>query len=189
MRDNKATTIDSAEKARFEKHAKVWWNTEGPFWPLHRMNALRTELIVEQVLTGFTERPTDHHQPLSGLKVLDIGCGGGLLCEPMARLGAEVTGIDPSEKNIKTASVHAGEQELAIDYRATTAEALAAAGERFDVARDPRHERSTLFFVVISEAQAMDVIEQPYAHREESALSPCSQSSGRHAQGHRGQKD
>ena len=133
MRYNKATTIDPAEKARFEKHAKVWWNTEGPFWPLHRMNQLRTELIVNEVLKAFSERTPERIHPLSGLKVLDIGCGGGILSEAMARLGAEVTGIDIVEKNVGIASTHAEEQGLGIHYRCMAVEDLVKEGSRFDL--------------------------------------------------------
>ena len=125
-------SVDEAEVAKFSALAAEWWNPAGKFGVLHKFNPVRQAWIIEQVTARLGLDPMAR-APLSGLRVLDIGCGGGLLCEPMARLGAEVTGIDPSEKNIKTASVHAGEQELAIDYRATTAEALAAAGERFDV--------------------------------------------------------
>jgi 2-polyprenyl-6-hydroxyphenyl methylase / 3-demethylubiquinone-9 3-methyltransferase len=99
---------------------------------LHKFNPVRLDYIKEQVTARLARDPLVE-KPFAGLRLLDIGCGGGLLCEPMARLGAEVVGVDPSEKNIKTATVHAGEQGLAIDYRVGTAEALAAAGEMFDV--------------------------------------------------------
>ncbi|MEM9471911.1 MAG: bifunctional 2-polyprenyl-6-hydroxyphenol methylase/3-demethylubiquinol 3-O-methyltransferase UbiG [Pseudomonadota bacterium] len=127
-----ATSVDSAEVERFSAMAAEWWNPEGKFAVLHKFNPVRLDYIREQVTARLR---IDPHQrtPFAGLKFLDIGCGGGLLSEPMARLGAEVTAVDPSEKNIKTASVHAREQGLDIDYRASTAEQLAAEGARFDV--------------------------------------------------------
>jgi 2-polyprenyl-6-hydroxyphenyl methylase/3-demethylubiquinone-9 3-methyltransferase len=102
------------------------------FGVLHKFNPVRLDYIREQVTARLRIDP-NQREPFKGLRFLDIGCGGGLLCEPMARLGAEVVGVDASEKNIKTASVHAEEQGLEIDYRASTAEDLAAAGEKFDV--------------------------------------------------------
>jgi 2-polyprenyl-6-hydroxyphenyl methylase/3-demethylubiquinone-9 3-methyltransferase len=110
----------------------LWWNPTGKFAVLHVFNPVRLAFIKEQVAARFGRDPFDR-RPFAGLRLLDIGCGGGLLCEPMARLGADVVGADPSEKNIKTARVHAGEQELEIDYRIVTAEGLLAAGESFDV--------------------------------------------------------
>jgi 2-polyprenyl-6-hydroxyphenyl methylase/3-demethylubiquinone-9 3-methyltransferase len=112
--------------------AAEWWNPDGKFGVLHRFNPVRLAWIKEQVTARFARDPFGRH-PYGGLRVLDIGCGGGLLSEPMARLGAAVVGADPSEQNIKTAAVHATEQELSIDYRVSTAEDLAAAGEKFDV--------------------------------------------------------
>ncbi len=126
------TTLDPAEVEKFSKLAAEWWNPKGKFGVLHVFNPVRLAYIKEQVSARFARDPFAR-EPFQGLRLLDIGCGGGLLSEPMARLGAEVLGADPSEKNITTASVHALEQELSIDYRATTAEALAAEGERFDV--------------------------------------------------------
>ncbi len=126
------TTIDPAEVEKFSKMAAEWWNPKGKFGVLHVFNPVRLQYIKEQVCARFGRDPFDP-QPFKGLRFLDIGCGGGLLTEPMARLGAEIVGVDPSEKNIKTATVHAAETELAIDYRCGTAEDLAAAGEMFDV--------------------------------------------------------
>ncbi len=125
------STVDAAEVARFSALAAEWWNPRGKFGVLHKFNPVRLQFIRDQALAHFG-RSGREAKPFSGLRLLDIGCGGGLLSEPMARLGFDVLGADASEKNIKTAGVHAGEQGLAIDYRATTAEALAAAGERFD---------------------------------------------------------
>jgi 2-polyprenyl-6-hydroxyphenyl methylase/3-demethylubiquinone-9 3-methyltransferase len=126
------TTIDDAEVARFSALAAEWWNPHGKFSVLHKFNPVRLGFIRDQAAAHFG-RDIKGVRPFTGLRLLDIGCGGGLLSEPMARLGFEVVGADASEKNIKTAATHASEQALAIDYRATTAEALAAAGERFDV--------------------------------------------------------
>ena len=127
-----ARSLDPAEVEKFSKIAAEWWNPKGKFAVLHVFNPVRLAYIKEQVTARFARDPYDR-RPFQGLKFLDIGCGGGLLTEPMARLGAEIIGVDPSEKNIATASVHAEEQDLAIDYRATTAEDLAERGESFDV--------------------------------------------------------
>lgn len=126
------TTVDAQEIAKFSAMAAEWWDPHGKFRPLHKFNPVRLGFIREHVTAHFG-RPATGDKPLEGLKLLDIGCGGGLLSEPMTRLGAQVTGADAGEKNIKTASVHAAEQGLQIDYRATTAEALAQSGEQFDV--------------------------------------------------------
>ncbi len=125
-------SIDPSEVEKFSKMAAEWWNPKGKFGVLHVFNPVRIEFITQQVSARFARDPNDP-EPFKGLRLLDIGCGGGLLCEPMARLGADVVGVDPSEKNIKTATVHAQEQELAIDYRVGTAESLATSGETFDV--------------------------------------------------------
>ncbi|MGL4591649.1 MAG: bifunctional 2-polyprenyl-6-hydroxyphenol methylase/3-demethylubiquinol 3-O-methyltransferase UbiG [Aestuariivirga sp.] len=127
-----APSLDPSEVEKFSKMAAEWWNPKGKFGVLHVFNPVRLQYIKEQVCGRLGLDPLER-QPFAGLRFLDIGCGGGLLCEPMARLGATVVGVDPSEKNIKTATVHADEVGLAIDYRVGTAEDLAAAGERFDV--------------------------------------------------------
>ena len=127
-----AKSLDPAEVEKFSRIAAEWWNPKGKFAVLHVFNPVRLAFIQEQVTARFARDPFAR-RPFEGLRFLDIGCGGGLLTEPMARLGAEITGVDPSEKNISTARVHADEQDLAIDYRAMTAEALAAKGETFDV--------------------------------------------------------
>ena len=128
----KSPSLDPAEVEKFAKMAAEWWNPKGKFGVLHLFNPVRLEWIKEQACARFGLDPT-LPEPFKGLRLLDIGCGGGLLCEPMAELGATVVGVDPSEKNIKTAMVHATESGLAIDYRVGTAEDLAAAGEKFDV--------------------------------------------------------
>ena len=126
------SSIDPDEVARFSALAAKWWDPTGEFAPLHRINPVRLGFIREQALAHFG-RDGGLRRPFDGLTALDIGCGGGLLCEPMARLGFRVTGVDASERNIGTASAHAAELQLEIDYRASTAEALLAEGARFDL--------------------------------------------------------
>ena len=126
------TTIDPTEVAKFEAMAAEWWNPDGKFKPLHMMNPCRLDYITGQVAAEFG-RDLSVGNPFAGLRLLDIGCGGGLLSEPMARLGAEVVGADAAARNIPVARLHAEQSGLAIDYRHTTAEDLAGAGERFDV--------------------------------------------------------
>lgn len=127
-----ARSVDAAEVARFSAMAAEWWDPDGKFRPLHRFNPVRLAFIRDAAAGHFGRDPA-RLDSLAGLRLLDIGCGGGLLCEPMAMLGAEVVGADPSPVNIDIARVHAREQGLAIDYRCTTAEALADAGESFDI--------------------------------------------------------
>lgn len=127
-----ASSIDPAEVAKFEAMAAEWWDLNGKFRPLHLMNPVRLDHVLDQIATEFA-RDRRGLRPLKGLRVLDIGCGGGLMSEPLARLGAQVTGADAAEGNIAVAQVHAQAQGLKIDYRATTAEALMAQGEQFDV--------------------------------------------------------
>lgn len=126
------TSIDPAEIAKFEAMAAEWWDPKGKFKPLHMMNPVRLDYIDTQIAVEFG-RDRRHLRPFEGLRILDIGCGGGLVSEPMARLGASVVGADAAEGNIAIASLHAQQQGLEIDYRATTAEALIDAGERFDI--------------------------------------------------------
>ena len=122
------SSVDPADVARFSAIAAQWWDPRGKFAPLHRFNPVRLSFIREQALGRFGREPKAR-APFTGLRLLDIGCGGGLLCEPMARLGFSVTGADASERNIAIASAHAAAGALAIDYRAATVEALLAAGE------------------------------------------------------------
>jgi 2-polyprenyl-6-hydroxyphenyl methylase / 3-demethylubiquinone-9 3-methyltransferase len=126
------TSVEDAEVAKFSAIAAQWWDPAGKFAVLHKFNPVRLAYIREQATAWLGLDPVVL-RPFRSLRLLDIGCGGGLLSEPMARLGAEVVGIDPSDRNIKTATIHAAEQELAIDYRVATAEELAAAGETFDI--------------------------------------------------------
>jgi 2-polyprenyl-6-hydroxyphenyl methylase/3-demethylubiquinone-9 3-methyltransferase len=126
------SSIDPAEVARFSQIAAEWWDPKGKFAPLHKFNPVRLAFIRDQALARFG-RDGALRRPFEGLRLLDIGCGGGLLSEPMTRLGFSVVGVDASERNIGTASAHADEQGLSIDYRCSTAEDLLAAGETFDV--------------------------------------------------------
>ena len=127
-----SSTVDPTEVAKFEAMAAEWWNPNGKFKPLHLMNPCRLDYITSQIASEF-DRDLTAPLPFAGLRILDIGCGGGLLSEPMARLGAEVVGADPATRNIPVAQLHAEQSGLTIDYRLTTAEELAAAGEQFDV--------------------------------------------------------
>ena len=131
--DRGATSVDAAEVARFSRIAAEWWSPTGKFAPLHRFNPVRLGFIRERALVRFGRDP-HAATPFEGLRLLDIGCGGGLLCEPMRRLGFEVVGVDAAPRNVAVAATHAAGQGLEIDYRATTAEALIAEGETpFDV--------------------------------------------------------
>ena len=126
------SSIDPDEVARFSALAATWWDPRGEFAPLHRINPVRLGFIREQALGRFG-RDDALRRPFEGLSALDIGCGGGLLCEPLTRLGFAVTGVDASDSGIGAASAHAREMALEIDYRASTAEALLANGARFDL--------------------------------------------------------
>ena len=126
------STVDPAEVAKFEAMAAEWWDPKGKFKPLHMLNPCRLDYITVQIAAEYG-RDLSQAAPFAGLRIVDIGCGGGLLAEPMARLGAEVVGADAAEGNIPVAQIHARQSGLEIDYRHTTAEALAAAGEQFDV--------------------------------------------------------
>jgi 2-polyprenyl-6-hydroxyphenyl methylase/3-demethylubiquinone-9 3-methyltransferase len=126
------TTVDPSEIAKFEAMAAEWWDPNGKFKPLHMMTPVRLDYITTQIAEEY-DRDLAHALPFTGLRILDIGCGGGLLCEPMARLGATVVGVDAGESNIPVARAHAQQSGLDIDYRHTTAEAMGDAGELFDV--------------------------------------------------------
>ena len=131
--DPQPTSIDPQEVERFSKIAAEWWDPHGKFAPLHRFNPVRLQFIRDQALVRFDRDPRSR-APFEGLSLLDIDCGGGLLCEPMRRLGFSVLGVDASERNIGTASAHAAEQGLEIDYSCGAAEDLAAEGAGpFDV--------------------------------------------------------
>lgn len=126
------TTVDPAEISKFEAMAAEWWDLNGKFKPLHMMNPVRLSYITRQIAAEFG-RDLNAPSPFAGIRILDIGCGGGLLCEPMARLGADIVGVDAAPRNIPVAQIHAEQSGLRIDYRIGTAEALAEAGEQFDV--------------------------------------------------------
>jgi 2-polyprenyl-6-hydroxyphenyl methylase/3-demethylubiquinone-9 3-methyltransferase len=126
------STVDPAEIEKFQAMAAEWWDENGKFKPLHMLNPCRLDYITSQIAGEF-DRDLKSPEPFRGLRILDIGCGGGLLSEPMARLGATVVGADAAAGNIPVAQVHAQQSGLDIDYRHTTAEALAEAGEQFDV--------------------------------------------------------
>jgi 2-polyprenyl-6-hydroxyphenyl methylase/3-demethylubiquinone-9 3-methyltransferase len=126
------TTINPDEIAKFAAMADEWWDPTGKFKPLHKFNPVRLGYVRDQAIARFNKDPSVR-RPLEGLKILDIGCGGGLLSEPLARLGASVIGVDPGEKNIAIAKLHAEQSGLTIDYRAVTAETVAAEGQRFDI--------------------------------------------------------
>jgi len=130
-RETQATTIDEAEVARFSRVSEQWWDPHGPMAALHKFNPVRLAYIRDRAAAHF-DRDPKRLDSLAGLRVLDVGCGGGILAEPLARLGASVVGIDPSDRNITVAQRHAAQSSLAIDYRSTSAEALAEAGEKFD---------------------------------------------------------
>jgi 2-polyprenyl-6-hydroxyphenyl methylase/3-demethylubiquinone-9 3-methyltransferase len=127
-----AGTVDEREVAQFSRLAAHWWDQQGPMAPLHKFNPVRLAYVRDRTAAHFA-RDASRLDSLAGLRVLDIGCGGGILSEPLARLGASLVGADPSENNIAAARHHAAQSGLTIDYRATTAEALAEAGEIFDV--------------------------------------------------------
>ncbi len=127
-----AASIDPAEIGRFDRMAAEWWDADGPMAPLHRLNRPRMQYSREKLCAHFKLDGSDL-RPLSGLNVLDVGCGGGLLSEPFARMGASVMGIDAGEDNITAAKAHAESVGLDVDYRAMPAEELATTGALFDV--------------------------------------------------------
>jgi 2-polyprenyl-6-hydroxyphenyl methylase / 3-demethylubiquinone-9 3-methyltransferase len=132
MRQEASSSVDPGEVAKFNRLAAEWWDPKGKFRSLHQFNPVRLGFIRAAAAAHFA-RDEKSLTPFQGLDLLDIGCGGGLLSEPMARIGFTVLGVDPSEKNVKTASAHAADIGLRLDYRMTTAEALAEAGATFDV--------------------------------------------------------
>ena len=132
MQNDARTTIDPSEVAKFEAMAAEWWDPNGKFKPLHMLNPCRLDYITAQIAAEFG-RDMQDPLPFQGLRLLDIGCGGGLLSEPMARLGADVTGADAAARNIPVAQLHAEQSGLTIDYRCTTAEDMADSGAQFDV--------------------------------------------------------
>ena len=127
-----APSIDPAEVEQFSRIADEWWDETGKFKPLHQINPVRIAYLRDHIATHF-DRDVTTDKPLGGLSLIDIGCGGGLIAEPFTRLGAAVTGLDASEKNIKTASVHAEQAGLDIHYIAGSVEAKSAEKEQYDV--------------------------------------------------------
>ncbi len=152
MQETDARTIDQAEVARFSRLAGQWWDPRGPMAALHKFNPVRLAYIRDHAAAHFG-RDAKALDSLAGLRVLDIGCGGGILSEPLARLGASVTGVDPSGSNIAVAQQHAAQSGLPIDYRNTSAEALAEAVEGFDVVlamEVVEHVTDVGFFVAVA---------------------------------------
>jgi len=131
-RQTRADTVDDDEVARFSRLSGEWWDAHGPMAALHKFNPVRLAYIRDRA-DGHFHRDATRLDSLAGLRILDIGCGGGILSEPLARLGAAMVGVDPSESNIDVARRHAAQSQLTIDYRNSSAEVLAAAGETFDV--------------------------------------------------------
>ena len=128
----RSSSIDDAEVERFSRYGNDWWDPRGPMAALHKFNPVRLAYIRDQAAQRFG-RDAKKLDCLAGLRMLDIGCGGGILSEPLARLGAQMVGADPSQENIAVASAHARENGVTVDYRAITAEELAVVGEKFDV--------------------------------------------------------
>jgi 2-polyprenyl-6-hydroxyphenyl methylase/3-demethylubiquinone-9 3-methyltransferase len=127
-----SASVDAEEVSRFAALSDEWWAEDGPMAPLHKLNPVRLAWIKGEI-AGHFGRDAKAVDALSGLRILDIGCGGGILTEPLSRMGAIVTGIDPSPEVVAAARLHAGQQDLTVDYRTTTAEDLAGQSERFDV--------------------------------------------------------
>ncbi|NKB49679.1 MAG: bifunctional 2-polyprenyl-6-hydroxyphenol methylase/3-demethylubiquinol 3-O-methyltransferase UbiG [Alphaproteobacteria bacterium] len=125
-------SIDPDELEKFRAMAEEWWDPDGKFRPLHKFNPVRLQYIRDQACAHFDRDPASL-TPFAGLTVLDVGCGGGLLCEPLARLGADVTGIDAVARNIEIASIHSEASGLSIDYRLATVEELAGENRQFDL--------------------------------------------------------
>ncbi|MBN9442176.1 bifunctional 2-polyprenyl-6-hydroxyphenol methylase/3-demethylubiquinol 3-O-methyltransferase UbiG [Bosea sp. (in: a-proteobacteria)] len=130
--ERSGSTIDPAEVARFDAIARDWWDQKGPMAVLHKFNPVRLAFVRDEACARFGRDPKQM-RTLEGLSLVDIGCGGGVLSEPLARLGAEVTGLDPAPTNIAVARVHAERSGLSIDYREETIEAVVASGRRFDI--------------------------------------------------------
>jgi 2-polyprenyl-6-hydroxyphenyl methylase/3-demethylubiquinone-9 3-methyltransferase len=126
------STIDPAEVARFDALARDWWDPKGPMAVLHRFNPARLGFVRDLACERFS-RDAKAVRPLDGLTLVDIGCGGGVLSEPMTRLGARVTGLDPATTNVEVARAHARTAGLSVDYRSETIESVVAGGERFDI--------------------------------------------------------
>ena len=131
MNNHIEPSIDPDEIAKFSALAEQWWDVEGKFRPLHQINPLRVKYILNQAISHFAL--TESELPLKNLQIIDIGCGGGILSEPICRLGAELTAIDASEKNINIAKLHASKMQLNINYQATSIEQIVTTGKKFDI--------------------------------------------------------
>lgn len=131
-----SASVNAEDVARFDRLGEAWWDTSGSMRALHEINPIRVAYIRDHLCRNFKQdgAPRDRHaaRPLEGLRIADIGCGGGLLCEPLAELGARVMGVDPAPNNIEAARRHAERSKLDIDYRCSTAEDIAKHGETFD---------------------------------------------------------
>ena len=127
-----SNTVDPEEVAYYERLAEQWWDRDGMFWPLHRLNALRSAYLSQEICRHFDRDPTAE-QPLTGLRAIDIGCGGGILAESMAALGASVHAIDVVEKNIQIARQHLNDRQLPIEYEFTDVESVVARGRKYDI--------------------------------------------------------
>lgn len=125
-------TLDPKEVEKFEALARTWWDPQGPMRPLHQINPLRLDFIKEEACRHF-QLNIKEDTPFSGLRAVDVGCAGGLVSEPLARWGAEVTGLDPASENVEVARLHAKKSGLSIAYKKQTLEELVAEGERFDI--------------------------------------------------------
>lgn len=132
MKAQTAPSVDPSEVEKFSRMAAEWWDPTGKFAPLHKFNPVRLKFIRETV-TAHVRRDAKSLRPFERLSLLDIGCGGGLLSEPMSKMGFKVTGVDPSEKNIGTARAHAAQSGAVVEYRVADAETLAQEGQSFDV--------------------------------------------------------
>ena len=126
------SSINTQEISKFQKDSAHWWDEKGPFKPLHKMNPTRLRFIRDNILNHYKQK-TDDLKAYQDLTFLDIGCGGGLLCEPFARLGGKVTGVDADEQAINVAKAHAKQGSLHITYKCTTAEDLASTKQQFDI--------------------------------------------------------
>lgn len=133
MTDQTKNTVKEDEILHFQNDSNSWWDEKGAFAPLHKLNPTRMRFIIDEVKEHFSVESTCTSQTLKGLKILDVGCGGGLVCEPLSRLGGDIMGIDADEQAIEVAKSHAQSQGLDINYRNTTSDELSKESDKFDV--------------------------------------------------------